>query len=383
MVSVWKPTRKKEGKRVKYRHYYYSYRDHTGKRVIQKGYTDRAATRELAERKQKEADRKREGIPTQVQERKDYQGALEEYLAEMVRRGSPPGGSNHAGARQALTRWARECGWKATQDINTQQVESKLGSWSKESMAPATQNLYHTRLNHFCSYCQRRGWLAHNPVQGIQKAKVGERGKRRRRRAYTPSELARLLQVAGPRALVYQLAAWSGFRRKEVRQLQKQDCDPHAGVWHPRPEILKRDRREWIPMTVECAQLLKELWDTLPEPTSRLVPHVPKAKTLNRDLAKAGIAKQDHAGRVLDFHSLRYFFCTRLASVLPIQKVMVLMRHRSITLTANLYLDLGLTDVMEDNWSVPPLGVALTQAQAQSQKAQESVGKPSDPPFSG
>jgi integrase len=168
------------------------------------------------------------------------------------------------------------------------------------------------------------------------------------------------------------VAALSGFRRKELARLQKQDCDPHRLLWHPRAVITKARRQELIPMSPECGEVLRELWDSLPAPDSPLL-QVPAPVTVRKDLRKAKIERQDASGRWVDFHSLRYFFCTQMAKVLPIQKVMLLMRHRSITLTANLYLDLGLTDVAEEGWSIPRIG-APTGANASRQQ----LGIPGD-----
>jgi hypothetical protein len=60
-------------------------------------------------------------------------------------------------------------------------------------------------------------------------------------------------------------------------------------------------------------------------------------------------------GRHADFHSFRYTFCSLMGRILPIQKVKVLMRHSTITLTADLYLDLGIDDTAEGVWTLPRL----------------------------
>jgi integrase len=78
-------------------------------------------------------------------------------------------------------------------------------------------------------------------------------------------------------------------------------------------------------------------------------------KTFDADLKAAGIAKRGADGRTLVFHSLRYSFCVRAALVLPIQKVKLLMTHRTLAMTADLYADLGLDDAGEDVWALPAL----------------------------
>ena len=73
---------------------------------------------------------------------------------------------------------------------------------------------------------------------------------------------------------------------------------------------------------------------------------------VDKDRRRAGIAKKD-AGNSADFHSLRYFFCTTMGEKLPIQRVRILMRHRDIRTTCNLYMQLGPTDAAEEGWSPP------------------------------
>jgi integrase len=82
---------------------------------------------------------------------------------------------------------------------------------------------------------------------------------------------------------------------------------------------------------------------------------VPRTLTLNKDIARAKLTKVDAEGRSLDFHSFRYFFCTLLAKKPSIQVVRMLMHHRDIRQTGNLYMDLGLTDVTEAVLELPRL----------------------------
>ena len=53
---------------------------------------------------------------------------------------------------------------------------------------------------------------------------------------------------------------------------------------------------------------------------------------------------------------------TWLAKRHPIQTVQRLMRHGTITLTVDLYNDLDLSDVAEQEWTLPRLSVASGQA---------------------
>lgn len=60
----------------------------------------------------------------------------------------------------------------------------------------------------------------------------------------------------------------------------------------------------------------------------------------NLDLQRAGIAKVDALNRRVDFHALRYTFCTRLAKQGISQRLaQELMRHSDPRLTASIYTD--------------------------------------------
>ena len=68
-------------------------------------------------------------------------------------------------------------------------------------------------------------------------------------------------------------------------------------------------------------------------------------RTLNRDLAAAGIPKIDAQGRTVDVHAMRHTFATLMArsGVMP-ATAQKLMRHSDIRLTMNIYTHLDLAD---------------------------------------
>lgn len=160
------------------------------------------------------------------------------------------------------------------------------------------------------------------------------------------------------------VAGLSGLRKNELRQLEKRDLTPTGDhpTWHLRPEIVKGRRLDRIPILKELLPVLLPLWQALPEPTSRLFASVPGPRTLRTDQRKAKVAHTNSEGKTADFHSFRYFFCVQMSKTLSIQKVKVLMRHKTIKLTADLYGELGLADVGEEVWELPPILSAATGA---------------------
>jgi hypothetical protein len=103
---------------------------------------------------------------------------------------------------------------------------------------------------------------------------------------------------------------------------------------------------------------------------------VPKIGSLYKDLQEAGIERRDARGRHADFHSFRYTFCKTVGTVLPIQKVKLLMRHLTLGMTADLYADLEMEDVAEEVWDLPPLFKSPEAAVNGRQKDGPPAGHP-------
>lgn len=249
----------------------------------------------------------------------------------------------------------RECTWSNLRQIRVDAFNVYLAKLQERGRGARTLNHYRECLHVFLSFCKDQRWIEIHPLEGHKKAR--EHTKKRPRRAYTLDEFEALCTASKRHSMLYFVAGLSGLRRAELRKLEKRDLTP-TGVnptWHLRPEIAKSKRREVTPMLPDVLPIVQALWEALPSPTSRLFPRIPRYHTLHKDIENAKIKRFDEEGRQVDFHSLRYFFCTLLVRHLPIQTVRLLMRHRDIRQTCNLYLDLGLTDVAEAVSNLPSL----------------------------
>ncbi len=79
-------------------------------------------------------------------------------------------------------------------------------------------------------------------------------------------------------------------------------------------------------------------------------------RILNRDLEAAGIPKRDERDRVVDIHALRVTFCSHLcAAGVPLRTAQAAMRHSKPELTANIYSDPKLLDIVGAIESLPRL----------------------------
>jgi integrase len=380
VATIYKSTHKgKDGAILESKIWRINYTDEHGNRRSVAGYRDKGTTEQMARELERNVERIRAGLPPlpltdaikndkygagHEQRRKPLSEPVAAYLADLVRNGTLAGSTHHKECKRILATLGKSCRWSCLADIRADGLTSFLARLAEHGRAPRTQNRYHETLRAFLNWCIDQGWLEENPITRLKMVKVGKAGRRRLRRSYTLDEWRRLIAAAPePRRTVYLVASFSGLRRSELKRLQKSDCTPAVDRprWHARAEITKNHQAINLPMLPECAAAIDVAWNAAPSPGSLLfrdrqgrsaVPHV---NTLHEDMVAAGISRQDGQGRWADFHSFRYFFCTMLANLLPIQKVKLLMRHSTIKLTADLYCDLGLEDVAEQVWTLPSL----------------------------
>ena len=148
MASIYKPTRvdPDTGERIKYRCWRIAYIDENGIRKTVKGYKDKAATEAKAREIEKNIERLKAGLPVAEQGSKATEAAIEEYAAELIRRGSPPDGPHVYENRRQLKRLIAECNWPTLRAVTAATFGSWLAQRAAENMAPRTMNHYHTRL---------------------------------------------------------------------------------------------------------------------------------------------------------------------------------------------------------------------------------------------
>jgi integrase len=360
MASVYRP----HGK-LSYR---FAFLDQNRRRRTAGGYRDKAATEALARKVEQDAARMHAGLEplhgdltlpiltgqTPAQ-RRPLQEIIDRYIRSLDDQGR--GQRHQKESRRLLETVARQCKWTYLGDIQQDSLKQWLDTLKDAGRAPRTLNSYRDAVVALVNWCmeQKPKLLYHSPMDK-QKYRAEGNQPSKPRRAYTPEELQRLLAATRSHRLIYQVAALSGLRKSELRQLERRDCTPTgpAPTWHLRPQIDKSRRRNVVPMLPEAAELLAPIWLKLP-PTGRLFRRIPRTQTLNNDIKRAKIAKLDAEGRTVDFHSLRYYFCTEMARRLPLAKVRELMRHRDIRTTMNLYADLGLQDLAQDVQQLPRL----------------------------
>jgi integrase len=360
MASIYRPyyTDPKTGKRKRGRTYRIAYINEAGRRVTTGGFTDKTATLSKANALERNAQRAQAGLPVAQAEqlRKPIAELSDLYVEQMQLAGLSEAHIKETN-RLLVTLW-KECEWTCLAEIRAEKLMKFLASKQQEGRGTRTINSYRDALKTFVDWCKGQHWIEENPISHVRKAR--SKGKKHKpRRAYTTEEFQTLIKATPSenRRQIYQIAGLSGLRRGELQKLERRDLSPTGKrpTWHLRAEITKGRRLDKVPMLPDVVPIVLPLWEAIDEPTGRLFPTWPRHQTLDQDIKRAKIKKIDSEGKCVDFHSLRYFFCTLLGRTLPIQKVKVLMRHKNIRETADLYMNLCLEDVGEEIWTPPTL----------------------------
>jgi integrase len=182
-----------------------------------------------------------------------------------------------------------------------------------------------------------------------------ERDRKRYRRALTPPELDKLVKAANSnprprlskrrsmeapsRGLLYQLAAGTGFRAKELRSLTREsfDLDAKPPTVTVQAAYSKRGRRDTQPISEALAKALRPHVEDLAAREPAFVLDWPRlAEMVRIDATAAGIKVTTAAG-TLDFHALRHTYATWISSRTDAKTGQSLTRHSSAHLYLNVY----------------------------------------------
>ena len=254
-------------------------------------------------------------------------------------------------------------------DLEAVRIVRTLATWRSQKSKPigiGTSNHYLISIKSFSRWLWRERKTADDPLSGLRRMNA-ETDRRRVRRPLTPSELDTLVRVtqqsaktyrgsdwqftAMDRSMLYRIAVFTGLRANELASLTKASFDLEAMTFTLAAAAAKNRKATTLPLAPALAESLGDWFGKLQR--DALFPgswtlRRKAGKMLKRDLKRTGIAYRDAAGRVVDFHSLRYTFITSLAKagVHP-AKAQRLARHSTIALTMNVYTSLDVDDLRE------------------------------------
>jgi integrase/recombinase XerD len=271
--------------------------------------------------------------------------------------------------------------WKFPTDMTTAAVTRFLADLSVRGLSAQTHNHYLKSIKSFCNWMEREERLIKNPVKYVSRLNV-QADRRHNRRALSHDELTRLIEAAecgGPmegilgrdRAMIYALAAGTGFRKGEIGSLTLRSFDLESDpcIVTVQAAFSKRRRKDVQVMhpklVVRLKAWLEQKGDIEPKEILFPISHKTCGKyrkthvMMQKDIEVARKAwlneskdedersqreasdfllYQDHDGRFADFHALRHTFITSLAKadVSP-KTAQMLARHSDIRLTMDVY----------------------------------------------
>lgn len=229
-------------------------------------------------------------------------------------------------------------------DLDSGLIEKVMHRRIEEGRSARTANTQRQYILAFAAWATDDGRADLSKIGRMTKRRKEDLDRRRERRALTIAEEDALLEVAGPRRLVYRLALSTGLRKNEIRSLAWADLDLENGIGTVRNT--KVGRAEVFNLMPELVAELRAARPMLVGANARRVfDSVPTHRTFRRDLERAGIAERDERGQVVDFHALRGTLGTRLAAagVAP-QVAKGIMRHSDYRTTVRHYHHLTLHD---------------------------------------
>ena len=316
-----------------------------------------------------EEQRERDGLVAPKHQRETAQRPLLEHVKAFCqsRRAVKRDEKYVCELERKLEKLCAGCAWQFVRDVTPESFER----WrARQATAPKTLNEYQNAINGLMNWLEHR--VGPNPLRFVQKVLTAGEPQRKRRALYA-DQMRELIKVSGPRAIIYLVAASTGFRRGELALLEWRDVflDVPQPFIVVRSSVAKNDKHVMQPLPKFVAEKLRELHSPAMRPNDRVFANgIPRMEVYRKDLAAAGIDYQDAQGRFADFHALRTTFGTLLTVASHSQRtVMELMRHSDMKLTAKTYTDAGMLPVSETVNLLPDFSVGGAPSQIASQTA--------------
>ena len=357
--SVFRPSRLRNGKRVRSRLYVGRYKldGDTELTQVPLGTSDKQSAESVLSGIILRKERERCGLLPAEEEREAALLPLEEHLAVFIagkeRTSSCP--RYVKGLNACLSRLFSEAGWKLARDISS----DSFARWQqRQTRSAKTINEYIVAARSFTKWLRvHRKALAADPLESISAVSTVGR-ETFSRRALSLDEIERLIAASGPRRPIYALAIYTGLRRNELRQLEWGDLKvaENGAYLLVRASTTKNQKSNSIPLHPIAEKELGSMGGQHRE-TDQIFPIFPRVPRFWKDLEAAGIERIDARGKKVDFHSLRMTFCTLLnVSGANLRVAMEAMRHSDPKLTMKTYTDSEMLPVRDAISRLPAFG---------------------------
>lgn len=364
--SIFRPTRIKDGKRIRARMYRLAYQlpGMPGKKYVSLKTSDKQVAERKADDFLRQLQQEEAGIiaPRKAREaaRKPICEHLDAYVTDLSARGRDCGYCYNVEKR--LSKLLKECNWRMLTDVTAQGFQAWRAQHS--DLAAKTLKDYQDSMTAFLKWLEQSGLIFTNALKGV--ARVETKGKRKFfRRAFTFDELNRLQVVAGERWVGYMAAFFTGLRRSELAALEWGDIHLEADppCLTARASTTKNGQKATIRLHPQLHRALVQLRPASADIGQRVLSpqNIASMWMMRKDLEAAGIPYIDNQGRHADFHALRVSLDTHLGlAKIDLQTRKEIMRHSDIKLTADVYTDKTLLPVMSAVTALPSFGESAT-----------------------
>jgi len=389
MASIYK---RKQDRHKKRTCWFIGYKDHAGRQRTKKGFTDRTETERLAVKLEENAKLIRQGLKEPDEEERleakkvTIDKMVLKFKAYLEQRDVSPKQISETVSR--LNKLIAGAKIQTIAAINADRVQVFLKELRDGGLSKQTSNHYLRTIQQFALWLVRTRKLPLNPLIEVRKLNT-QTDRRHDRRPLGEEEFSRLIAAAEAgipiesisgtdRAIMYVLAAWTGYRKSELGSLTpaslQLDANPPTATIEA--SYSKRRRMDTQVLHPELARRLK-LWlaDRKPAmneilfPVSGKIPGGVERKTskmMRLDLEAARnqwidevktaeekadrertdfLKYEDSRGKFADFHANRHTFITNLSRAKVSPKVaQELARHSDIRLTLGIYTHTDLTE---------------------------------------
>jgi integrase len=366
----------------------------------------------------RKADRRRAGIvdPFETHEDRPLSQHLDEFSAVLTSKGLTADYVN--ATKQRIRVIIEGCGFRRIGDISASKVQLQLAALRSNGKSIASMNHYLRAIKMFTRWLVRDRRTSEDRLSHLSKANA-DVDRRRVRRPLSMDEFGRLLEaaesgpmleeVSGPdRAVLYIVAAYTGFRRNEIGSITLASFDfisipPTLTVnaaysKHRKTDVLPLGReiaeriRTWIASRTDLRDD-QPLFDVSDKRTAEMIKAdltAARRKWIDEAGADADerrrreqssfLADKCADGRVVDFHALRKTFVTNLAraGVTP-NAAQTLARHGDINLTMNTYTSLELGEQFAALELLPPIPEVYVGVQPDLATANKNLVPPAVP----
>jgi len=356
------------------------FRTADGRRSIVALSTSKATAERIRSERIHARDLERAGLTNQAGQEKPLAEIVSAYLADLRPRVSARHGAMVAARLDALL---VKLGPIRVADLRALDIVRVRNEIAAAGLAPRTANLVVDSLSAALRWAEQNEIVGRNPIARVKRLPDGPGFARRRRRALSDDEIARLLAeveredarlgevaaVAGrvrvPQAPLFRFLLGLGARYGETIALRWADVDLAEAVVVLRASTTKSRRQRILPLGDDQVAMLRALQAVHARLLGRLptavepVFRTPEgsawcartnniARVLHRVLRRAGIRRVGVDGTTVDLHALRHTaasaFVRRGVSLVHVQR---LLGHADVRTTSAVYTHVSIGDLRQ------------------------------------